>query len=243
MVHSKPATKSVRPYGLESLLSAPSYRGAKLDFRRFPSSRSFLKSLRPTPLHISLTAHIALEAVLDIAIAESFERPEEIDLERFRFPQKVDLAVALGVIPPDSRAPYDSLNRVRNDFSHRLTLTLDARRASQLLRSLSRRQRALTSPASLRHAISRLAIVQLVVTVLYRELRQAIIRRREIRLRSEARQDIHREALATANFGTSWGLAREAEERDLRKRVAEKKRARGYDYLSPKRGAPWDPLE
>jgi|ERR1700693_706391 len=206
-------------------------------YSSFPAPKDFLDLVHPKAEQVVLNGHTALDGVLDVAISESVERPDALELDRLNFMQKVSIAIAFGVIPPDSRPAYQVLNNARNDVAHNLSGELDAQ---ALLSSLSEGQRGRQDADDLRTAqLSGLGAAIFLIWSLYEELRTATENRREKRLRAEARADIEREALSTANLGVAWGEARQAEEEDIARRVAAKKETLGYTYVSPRHRPPW----
>jgi hypothetical protein len=72
------------------------------------------------PLQIAIRGHLYIEGELTKLLNEAFPKPEAIDLTRVSFPLKVDLAVAIGVLRPDEKPPYMTLNKLRNRLAHNL---------------------------------------------------------------------------------------------------------------------------
>lgn len=211
-----------------------------MDLTNLPEVDELLKAIEPTSIHIAITGHTALERVLDVAIRESLPNGDPFDLDRVPFIQELALAVGLTILDTDSVPPYRVVNAMRNKVAHDLVTTLDAE-AKDLCNCLSSRQRK-----SLTHLISDdpLQILRDTIGCLYGELRTAVERRREGRLRAEAYNDITKETLATANYGVAWGETRRALEGELQKRVEAKKQDRGWTYESPSHDeGPWDIYE
>ncbi len=72
-------------------------------------------------LQVVLRGHLYVEAFLNMLIAQSLKRPESIR-SKFGFGQKVDLAIALGLIDEKWREPLIDLNDLRNDYAHEINL-------------------------------------------------------------------------------------------------------------------------
>jgi hypothetical protein len=216
----------------------------RMDLTRFPTEAALFEAIAVRPIHIIVTGHLCLDEILTVAIAESMVDPSAAELDRFRFPQKVGLAVALGIVPSDSRPAFLKLNQLRNDLAHRSMDDLLARDLPSIIATLSAAQLGLTIDIERTEAANdMLSCAKFLITVLYRELRNAVETRRERRLRAAARADMWRETLEGANFGNAWAEARRVEEEEITKRVAQKKQLLGYDYQSPAGGPPFDPFE
>lgn len=81
----------------------------------------FLKYVRgDDPLGFVVRTHLYIEAALIQLIESALENPSEIDLDRLRFPSKVDLGIALGCLSGEARSGILSLNTLRNRVAHRL---------------------------------------------------------------------------------------------------------------------------
>jgi hypothetical protein len=66
-------------------------------------------------------------------VAEALTEPHELELERLTFPLKLDLAIALGIIPSDIRPLFLKLNKIRNTFAHNSRASFDSPEAQELL--------------------------------------------------------------------------------------------------------------
>ncbi len=75
----------------------------------------------PDALNMLIRAHLYFEHILIQAITEALPAPYEIDLRRLSFPSKLDLTLAMGLVPPGYRRVGTVLNEIRNKFAHRLT--------------------------------------------------------------------------------------------------------------------------
>jgi hypothetical protein len=65
-------------------------------------------------LTVVLKGHLAIEALLDLAISEVLRQPHRLEVQRLGFALKVDLAVALGIVPDEVRGPLVKINTLRN---------------------------------------------------------------------------------------------------------------------------------
>lgn len=197
-----------------------------------------LAAIEPQAFHIAITGHLAIERVIEVCISESVPNPSYLDLVRNKFAQKLSLAVAFGILEESATPAYKALNALRNRVAHDLVHTLDKQAVVDLRNCLSPTQRRglLASPP-----VDLVQALREVVVALYSELRAAVERRREQRLRVQAYNDMTREALETANYGQAWVEGRRSLEIELRKRVDAKKAEHGWTYVSPEQEhGPWD---
>lgn len=83
-------------------------------------------------LTLVLRGHLSLEALLVHWL--DFHRPPELtNLDDLRFPARVDMMVAMGKLPIESRAAWLAMNAIRNDFAHEVDATLDLTIARRLV--------------------------------------------------------------------------------------------------------------
>ncbi|WP_425989903.1 hypothetical protein [Afipia sp. DC4300-2b1] len=67
-----------------------------------------------------LKAHLYLEHVLIQTLLDACPNPEAIELRRMNFPAKLDLCIALGLLPDLWSKPVRTINDMRNTVAHRL---------------------------------------------------------------------------------------------------------------------------
>src|SRR5437016_971070 len=81
----------------------------------------FLKALYTEDmLGAVIRTHLYIENALISFIATSLVFPEEFDFSKLNFPQKINLAQAMGLLFPHEIPAYKSLNNLRNDLAHHL---------------------------------------------------------------------------------------------------------------------------
>lgn len=67
-----------------------------------------------------LRGHLLIERTIETLIARKLEKPKKFfDNHRITFEMKVDLADALGVLPPPYVSAAKALNNIRNAYAHR----------------------------------------------------------------------------------------------------------------------------
>ena len=67
-----------------------------------------------------LRGHLLIERTVEALIARKLEKPKKLfDYHRITFEMKVDLADALGVLPPSHVSAAKALNNIRNAYAHR----------------------------------------------------------------------------------------------------------------------------
>lgn len=72
------------------------------------------------PLQVIIRGHLKVESELITLIEADLQRPEALDLNDLNFPVKVDLAIAMNLIPKHYRPIMRRLNLLRNRFAHNL---------------------------------------------------------------------------------------------------------------------------
>jgi hypothetical protein len=87
-------------------------------------------------LFVVLKSHLLIEALLIRLLEAALPTPSALDLDRFGYLQKLELAAALSIIPTNELPPYRSLNKLRNQFAHRLNRSLSAQDLADLLNTL-----------------------------------------------------------------------------------------------------------
>lgn len=163
-----------------------------------PSDQQLKEILEVTdPLAVVLRGHQAVGCALDGAISQALPEPHALEVERLSFGLKVDLAISLNVLRPDSRGGFLALNGVRNRFAHRSDAAFEENDAKDFGNALSNWQRYLlgnelssfTNPIDLlRHSIA----------VFFVECSFAEYRQRETKLADEVMHELVKETLAGA---------------------------------------------
>jgi hypothetical protein len=69
-------------------------------------------------LTLVVRGHLSLEAVLNLILDRALPRGLGEELDSLRFPQRVDLALALGKLDTESRPVWMKINAIRNRFAH-----------------------------------------------------------------------------------------------------------------------------
>jgi hypothetical protein len=69
-------------------------------------------------LTLVVRGHLSLEAVLNHILDRALPRGLGEELDSLRFPQRVDLALALGKLDIESRPVWMKINAIRNRFAH-----------------------------------------------------------------------------------------------------------------------------
>jgi hypothetical protein len=88
-------------------------------------------------LQIIIRGHLYVGAEIDDLITEQLPQPEYLDLDSFNFPKKIDLLIDLGLLPPEDKGGYLSLNRLRNKIAHDLDYIITEDQVNKLYQSLS----------------------------------------------------------------------------------------------------------
>lgn len=102
------------------------------------------------PLQIIIRGHLYVEYNLIRLIEESIPHPQAINLTRFSFPLKIDLAIALGLLSPEEQPAYIALNRFRNKLAHNLEMEITKDDESDFFNTLNSTQRHVVSTHKLK---------------------------------------------------------------------------------------------
>ena len=87
---------------------------------------------------VVIRGHLGLENALNTLLEVGLPNGLS-NLENLRFPARVDLAIALGLLDPAGRSAWLLVNELRNRVAHDLDAILDDAVASQLDRALALR--------------------------------------------------------------------------------------------------------
>jgi hypothetical protein len=87
---------------------------------------------------VVIRGHLGLENALNTLLEVGLPKGLS-NLDNLRFPARVDLAIATGLLDPEGRSAWLLVNELRNRVAHDLDATLDEAVASQLERALALR--------------------------------------------------------------------------------------------------------
>ena len=103
--------------------------------------RLFLDNIEKTdPLQIVVRGHLFLENELIHLLESTFPQMNCLDPSDLRFPMKVKLVGALGLLHKESISIYLMFNSLRNKFAHRLDMKITSEEIEKLINSLSKQQ-------------------------------------------------------------------------------------------------------
>ena len=171
----------------------------------------------PDPFVRIVRGRQAIDAALSAALTETLAEPHAVEIDRMSFALKIDLAVAFGAFPADSRPAYVAVNRIRNAFAHRHDAVLADDAVRDLYSALSSRQRD-ASGFKAGDAYD----IRKVIAVLFYEARQAYFNIRDAKLGHEVLAEMARETLR-GRLPSGIGVVTQ----EMEDRVARKKRERG----------------
>lgn len=92
------------------------------------------------PLEIILRGHLWIESALIEVIRDALKVPDALKMDRLSFPQKIDLAVALGVFDSKQAPAYMKINQLRNKVAHQLASAIGEPEELELIQILSEEQ-------------------------------------------------------------------------------------------------------
>jgi hypothetical protein len=88
------------------------------------------------PLIMVVRGHLWIEAALELGLSEALRRPGAIDFGRMSFEYRVELAVALGVVPEKMKPGYMKANWLRNQYVHNSEFELGVQEARDLYNAI-----------------------------------------------------------------------------------------------------------
>lgn len=92
------------------------------------------------PLQIVVRGHLFLENELINLLESTFPQSDCLDPSDLRFPVKIKLIGALGLLSKESLPVYLKFNSLRNKFAHKLDMKITVKEIESLINSLSEHQ-------------------------------------------------------------------------------------------------------
>jgi hypothetical protein len=175
-------------------------------------------------LPLIIRVHQAIDTTLAAAISKGLPDPHGVEICRLSFNLKVDLAVALRIIRPDSRPVFVAVNRIRNAFAHQASATFGEKEATDLRNTLSPFQRYLLGN-SFDNLADPLEILRQIVAILFIEGKTAMERLQEQKIETEAMHEMVEEVLAGSPVKQPDDPFMSQGYQELKERVALKKAA------------------
>ena len=109
-----------------------------------PTNAELLSVVNGTDvLSVVVRGHQFVEAAVNAMISEALPAPHEVEIGRLTFALKVDLAISLRLLRPDSRPLFMAITKVRNRFAHDPGAVFDSKESNDLCNTFSAFQRRL----------------------------------------------------------------------------------------------------
>ena len=100
---------------------------------RLPPARHILPAINEKDLFKRvIRSHQLIEKALIRGIAKRLVVPDSLEMGAVPFPLKVNLAIALGMLPAEYGPPLSKINAIRNTFAHNSSAKLNPDRATEL---------------------------------------------------------------------------------------------------------------
>jgi hypothetical protein len=188
---------------------------------KLPTSDEFRQAADAVdPLVMVIRGHLFIDSVLNSAISEGLFEPHEIEIERFSFPLKLDLAIALGVLRKESRPIFLKLNRLRNEYAHKPDAIINEATAQEIVSSLTKYQRQLVKQF-IDEAKRPREFLRIALTVAFFEAKHAAEMALERKLHREVWVEKTEEFLKSSPFPKNEEPT--AMDKDFERRIEEKK--------------------
>jgi hypothetical protein len=121
-------------------------RETRFEYHLNYGGKQILKAMKGgDPLGALVRGHLFVESKLIELIEDTLHNPNAIDLSRINFPTKLNLAVAMGLLPESERRGYTALNALRNRVAHNFETELVASDENTLLKSFSKELKTKTN--------------------------------------------------------------------------------------------------
>jgi len=88
-------------------------------------------------LSLVVKSHYSIDQLLNSTLEEALPSAASVELKRVAFLLKVDFTIGLGILRPEFRPVYNSINSVRNNFAHDPYAEVSEERARKILAMLS----------------------------------------------------------------------------------------------------------
>ena len=88
-------------------------------------------------LQVILRGHLYIEREITEMLRVSLKEPDEVLNNRFMFANKLNLAVALGVIEKENKPVFEKLNKLRNKLAHTINFKINESHFLDLYNSIS----------------------------------------------------------------------------------------------------------
>lgn len=96
--------------------------------------RKFLEDIsRDDLFYVFLRSHLYIEANMNSIIENHFPNPDALELNKFRFEQKIRLLSALNKIESNRISIITKINKVRNNLAHSLEHYIDEKNIQDIL--------------------------------------------------------------------------------------------------------------
>ena len=95
-----------------------------------------------------LRGYLYVEVGLTHDIQKRLSHPEALNVQRLRFPEKIDLAIALGAIRKEDKPPLIKLNSLRNKVAHNLQYNISVQDVRDIYNSFDPDMTALANGAA-----------------------------------------------------------------------------------------------
>ena len=174
------------------------------------------------PLLLALRGHQALDKLLNTVLNSALPAPHEVEVEQLSFLLKVDLAIALTMLPQGYRGTFTAINRVRNQFAHDPNAVLDEQIAAEIRATYSPTQREKLGKLIEEHTAP-LDTLILLVGVLFQCLRSTLQQTLDRAIEEQATMEILREALDIYKARNPGDAHLKPVRKDIEERIAQKR--------------------
>lgn len=160
------------------------------------------------PIRLTIDGHKAIDAALTALMAESLPDPDLPELSRLKFTTRLDLVIALGLLPRESRPGWLEFNRLRNRMAHEIGAEVDEAASRRVFAALGARHREMLGNTAFENWGDPVSPLMRCLAVLYAEATNRLTALRDDRTRELALHEMVEAAIAPADVIEPYQRAR-----------------------------------
>lgn len=120
----RPPGPPITPEELELLRTAEKELEKRARVKSFDYDRFCKRTGSGERWQVLLQTHLYFDHVITLTLTEGLVRPDEIDVRRMSFAQKLQLISALGLLRSEFVAPVAMVNDLRNKIAHNMSFEI-----------------------------------------------------------------------------------------------------------------------
>jgi hypothetical protein len=201
-----------------------------------PSAEELLAVLRDADeFTIAIRGFSCVERAVDVLLEDALPAVQAVDVERLTINLKLNLTVALKLLPSEDTRAILALSKIRNTFAHDFRATLSADQARNLVNVLSERQRHFYDAIRETENYDKHTLWKITM-VLWTVVTRSVAEHRSARDTNAVYEELLAEDLRRLNAGERL-IVGEARDEEVNRRVARRQEERKAMYESRRKDA------